>query len=252
MPSIRMANLMTDVVESEAELPKRLARTLGLTESDVARWRILRKSLDARSRRSLKFVYTLLVELPDGEQLAALLAKKPADVELFVPPMFENVEPGSSPLEQRPVIVGSGPAGLLAGYFLAAKGYRPLIIERGQAVKERVPAIRIFDSGGAHDPENNYLFGEGGAGTFSDGKLTCRLSGPDVDWVLARLVECGGKPSLMYEQRPHLGSNRLPLIVRNFRRKIEELGGEYRFGCRLEGLDIADGRLRGFGAAHTN
>ena len=249
MPSIRIANLMTDVFEPEAELPTRLARKLGLNESDVRRWRILRKSLDARSRRSLKFVYTLLVELPDGEQLAALLAKKPADVELFMPPMFENVEPGSSPLEQRPVIVGSGPAGLLAGYFLAAKGYRPLIIERGQAVKERVPAIRIFDSGGAHDPENNYLFGEGGAGTFSDGKLTCRLSGPDVDWVLERFVECGGKSSLMYEQRPHLGSNRLPLIVRNLRRKIEEFGGEYRFGCRLEGLDIADGRLRGL---HTS
>ena len=249
MPSIRIANLTTDVFEPEAELPKRVARKLGLTEGDVSRWRILRKSLDARSRRDLKFVYTLLIELPDGEQATSLLANKPADVELFAPPVFDDVAPGASPLEQRPVIVGSGPAGLLAGYFLAAKGYRPLIIERGQAVKERVLAIRTFDSGGVHDPENNYLFGEGGAGTFSDGKLTCRLSGPDVDWVLARFVECGGKSSLMYEQRPHLGSNRLPMIVRNLRRKIEEFGGEYRFGCCLEGLDIADSRLRGL---HTS
>ena len=245
MPSIRIANLTTDVFEPEAELPKRLARKLGLREADVARWRILRKSLDARSRRELKFVYTLLVDLPDGEQAAALLAKTASDVELFAPSVFDDVAPGPQSLEQRPVVIGSGPAGLLAGYFLAAKGYRPLIIERGQAVKERVPAIRVFDRGGAHDPENNYLFGEGGAGTFSDGKLTCRLSGPDVDWVLERFVECGGKRSLMYEQRPHLGSNRLPMIVRNLRRKIEEFGGEYRFGCRLEGLDIADGRLRG-------
>ena len=146
-------------------------------------------------------------------------------------------------------MIGSGPAGLLAGYFLAMKGYRPLIIERGQPVKQRVPAIRAFEAGGEHDPENNYLFGEGGAGTFSDGKLTCRMSGPDVDWVLERFVDCGGKPSLVYEQRPHLGSNRLPLIVRNFRRRIEALGGEYYFGCRLEGLDIVDGRLRGL---HTS
>ncbi|MHB8901877.1 MAG: NAD(P)/FAD-dependent oxidoreductase, partial [Thermoguttaceae bacterium] len=93
------------------------------------------------------------------------------------------------------------------------------------------------------------LFGEGGAGTFSDGKLTCRMSGADVEWVLQRFVDCGGKPSLVYEQRPHLGSNRLPLVVRNFRRQIEALGGEYRFGCRLEGLDLGDGRLRGL---HTS
>ncbi|HLQ46255.1 MAG TPA: NAD(P)-binding protein, partial [Planctomycetaceae bacterium] len=237
------------MTEPEAELPRRLAKKLGLGESDVARWRILRKSLDARSRYDLKFVYTILVELPDGELAAKLLAKKMTDAELFVPPPFEDVEPGRELLEQRPVVIGSGPAGLLAGYLLAVKGYRPLIIERGQLVKQRVPAIRAFDAGGQHDPENNYLFGEGGAGTFSDGKLTCRLSGPDVDWVLARFVECGGKPSLVYEQRPHLGSNRLPLIVRNFRRKIEALGGEYRFGCRLEGLDIVDGRLQGL---HTS
>lgn len=249
MPFIRIANLTTDVFEPETELPKRLARTLRVSEADVTRWRILRKSLDARSRRDLKFVYTLLVELPDNEQTTLLLATKRPNVELFAPPVFEDVVSGSEPLEQRPVVIGSGPAGLLAGYFLALKGYRPLIIERGQAVKERVPAIRLFDSGGPHDPENNYLFGEGGAGTFSDGKLTCRLSGPDVDWVLERFVECGGKPSLVYEQRPHLGSNRLPMIVRNLRRKIEEFGGEYRFGCRLEGLDMVDGRLRGL---HTS
>jgi len=245
MPSIRISNLTTNVFEPEADLPKRLAHTLRVADADIARWRILRKSLDARSRRELKFVYTLLVELPDSDQAASLVAGKRPNVELFSPPLFEDVPCGSTPLEQRPVVIGSGPAGLLAGYFLAVKGYQPLIIERGQAVKERVPAIRLFDSGGPHDPENNYLFGEGGAGTFSDGKLTCRLSGPDVDWVLARFVECGGKPSLMYEQRPHLGSNRLPMIVRNLRRKIEEFGGEYRFGCRLEGLDIVDGQLRG-------
>jgi uncharacterized FAD-dependent dehydrogenase len=148
-------------------------------------------------------------------------------------------------LKQRPVVVGAGPAGLLAGYYLALRGYSPLILERGQAVKERVPAIREFDHGGAHDPENNYLFGEGGAGCFSDGKLTCRMTGPDVDWVLQSFVDCGGRESLVYEHRPHLGSNKLPMICRNYRRKIEALGGEYRFGCRVEGIKVSDGRIVG-------
>jgi uncharacterized FAD-dependent dehydrogenase len=112
-------------------------------------------------------------------------------------------------------------------------------------VKERVPAIREFDSGGEHDDDNNYLFGEGGAGCFSDGKLTCRITGPDVDWVLQSFVDCGGRQSLTYEHRPHLGSNKLPLICRNYRRKIEALGGAYRFGCRLEGLTFENERLQG-------
>ncbi|NLX95424.1 MAG: NAD(P)-binding protein [Rhodopirellula sp.] len=249
MPSLRIANIRTDVSEPEAQLPRRVAKRLGIREADVAWWRILRKSLDARSRYDLKFVYTVLVELPEGDMLQRRLADKPADVELFVPPPFDDPQPGDESVEQRPVVIGSGPAGLLAAYFLALKGYRPLIIERGQPVKQRVPAIRAFDAGGDHDPENNYLFGEGGAGAFSDGKLTCRMSRPDVDWVLQRFVDCGGKPSLVYEQRPHLGSNRLPLIVRNFRRRIESLGGEYDFGCRLEGLDIVGGHLRGL---HTS
>jgi len=249
MPHLRIANIRVDVNEPATELPRRVANKLGLREADVKRWRILRKSLDARSRYDLRFVYTILVELPDGDLVQRLLSRKPADVGLFVPPQFEDLEPGQDALEHRPVVIGSGPAGLLAAYFLALKGYRPLIIERGQPVKNRVPAIRAFDAGGELDPENNYLFGEGGAGTFSDGKLTCRSSGPDVDWVLERFVECGGKPSLVYEQRPHLGSNRLPLIVRNLRRRIESLGSQYRFGCRLEGLDIVDGRLQGL---HTS
>lgn len=250
MPFLRISNIRVDVTEPEDRLPRRVAKKLGLHGTDVTRWRILRKSLDARSRRDLKFVYTILVELPDGELVKRLLANKPTEVEAFVPSQFDDPEPGSEPCEQRPVVIGSGPAGLLAGYYLAMKGYRPLIIERGQAVKQRVPAVRAFEAGGRHDPENNYLFGEGGAGTFSDGKLTSRMGGPDVDWVLERLVDCGGKPSLVYEQRPHLGSNRLPLIVRNLRRRIEAFGGEYLFGCCLEGLDIVDGALRGLRTSH--
>jgi uncharacterized FAD-dependent dehydrogenase len=142
-------------------------------------------------------VYSLLVELPAEAAESASLSPN-ADVAPFAVPPFHDPPAGDLPLSERPVVVGSGPAGLLAGYYLAKKGFRPIILERGQAVKERVPAIRSFDHGGPHDAENNYLFGEGGAGCFSDGKLTCRISGPDVDWVLEQFVECGGRPSLVY------------------------------------------------------
>jgi uncharacterized FAD-dependent dehydrogenase len=134
---------------------------------------------------------------------------------------------------------------LVAGYFLAERGYRPLVLERGRPVRDRIHDVRAFDAGGPLNPESNYLFGEGGAGTFSDGKLTCRSSGPDIRRVLELFAECKGKPSILYEYRPHLGSNRLPAVVKAIRRKIEALGGEIRFSCRAEDLDINDGQLRG-------
>ena len=238
----RITNLRTPVEMSEQSLPAEVARRLELPAEELSTLKILRKSLDARSRHRMEFVYSLTVSLPDADSMPFADGM---DIAPWSPPAFEEPEPGTQPLPHRPVIVGSGPAGLLAGYFLALHGYRPIIIERGQAVRDRVPAIRDFDSGGAHDNENNYLFGEGGAGCFSDGKLTCRISGPDADWVLQSFVDCGGRPSLVYENRPHLGSNKLPLICRNFRRKIEALGGEYKFGCRLEGLRFQNGQLQG-------
>lgn len=242
--SLRINNIRLGVEQPEDSLPEVLARTLGVSTTDLSRWRILRKSLDARSRDDLMFVYSAAVELGEDEERVFQKGGDPS-IESYVPARFEEPAPGQNRLSHRPVVVGSGPAGLLAAYYLAVRGYHPLVLERGQAVKERVPAIRRFDRGGEFDRENNYLFGEGGAGTFSDGKLTCRMSGPDVDWVLDRFVECGGKPEIRYEHRPHLGSNRLPLLVRNFRRQIDALGGEYRFGCRVERLDVADGRMRG-------
>jgi uncharacterized FAD-dependent dehydrogenase len=244
---LKVSNIRLPVEEPEAALAEAIARRVGVKSDELTRWRILRKSLDARSPRDLQFVYSAVVDVPDEPQAYARLRPEGPrdDVQLFAPRRFVEPESGTAPLPERPIVVGSGPAGLLAGYYLAIRGYAPLILERGRAVKERVPAVRDFDRGGPLDCENNYLFGEGGAGCFSDGKLTCRMSGPDVDWVLQSMIECGGRPSIVYDYRPHLGSNRLPMICRNFRRKIEELGGEYRFDCRVERLDIADGRVRG-------
>lgn len=243
--SLRINNLRLPVEAPESDVPPQVARRLGIAPADIRSWRILRKSLDARSRRDLRFVYSAVVELYDESAASAERFDRDPDVGPFVPATFDDPQPGTAALEERPVVVGSGPAGLLAAYFLAQRGYRPLMLERGFPVKERVFAIRAFDAGGPHREENNYLFGEGGAGCFSDGKLTCRMSGPDVDWVLRAFIDCGARESIGWEHRPHLGSNRLPLICRNLRRKIESWGGEYRFGCRLEGLDVQDGQVRG-------
>lgn len=255
--SLRVSNLELPVAVPESELPQHLAQRLGVTPDVLTRWRVLKKSLDARSPSNLKFVYTSLVDLPeDVLQTEAVQRRLTGSIQIFEPPRFDDAQYGSLPSEHPPVVIGSGPAGLLAGYYLALKGFRPIILERGPTVKERVPAVRAFDRGAPFDRENNYLFGEGGAGCFSDGKLTCRLEGPDVEWVLERFVECGGRSSIVYENRPHLGSNKLPMICRNFRRKIEAMGGEYRFGCRMEGLEVRDGRIHGVqtssGAIATN
>ena len=234
--SLKLADLRLGLDEPEESLREKIAARLGLDGPAVAQWRILRKSLDARQHHDIHFVYAVEAQVHEREN-------RFGDVERYEPPCFEWPEPGQQPLKERPVIVGSGPAGLFAGYFLALSGYAPLILERGRDVKDRVADVRRFDKGGTLDPESNYLFGEGGAGTFSDGKLTSRATGPDVQKVLEVLAECHAKPSIVYEQRPHLGSNRLPLIVKTLRKKLESLGGEVRFSCRVEDFEIQQGRL---------
>lgn len=244
--SLRVSNLRLPVEEPEANLSAHLARTLGVAPTDLARWRVLRKSLDVRDKRQLRFVYNFEVELPEGEAAAA---GRSAHVERFDEPPFAMPEPGSEPLPARPVVVGSGPGGLVCAYFLALHGYRPIVLERGTRVNDRIRDVKRFDDGGPFHPESNYLFGEGGAGTFSDGKLTCRGTGPDVMRVLELFAECKGqqpgKPSILYYHRPHLGSNRLPAVVKAIRRKIEEHGGEVRFLTRVEDLTFDEPGLKG-------
>jgi uncharacterized FAD-dependent dehydrogenase len=246
---IRVSNLRLRLDEPEAELSRHLARMLGVADDALPPWRILRKSLDARDKDDLRFVYAAEVLVADeGDTLARARRSPPprdARLESFTEAPFLIPKPGNAALEHRPVIIGSGPAGLVAAFFLAQQGYQPVILERGRPVRDRIRDVRAFEQGGAFDPESNYLFGEGGAGTFSDGKLTCRSAGPEVRRVLELFAECKGKPSVVYEARPHLGSNRLPAVVKAIRRRILEMGGEIRFSCRVEDLHFRDGRVRG-------
>jgi uncharacterized protein len=242
---IRVTNLRLGLDEPLEALPEHLGRLLGVSPAGLE-WRILRKSLDTRDKRDIHFVYNAEVRLPDDEESVVRHVRGcGATVELRIEPPFALPEPGSQPLPHRPVVIGSGPGGLVAAYFLAEQGYAPLVLERGKAVAERIRDVHAFDRGGPFDPRSNYLFGEGGAGTFSDGKLTCRSTGPDVQRVLEVFAACKGKPSILYEHRPHLGSNRLPAVVKALRQRIEARGGEVRFNCQVEDFDFRDGRLVG-------
>lgn len=247
--ALRISNIRLGLDESEQAIPAHLHRLLGIQTSDIDQWRILRKSLDARDKSNLQFVYS--VEITPHQDEARLLhsarsgGKHRQRVERYAEPEFVMPASGGAPLPHRPVVIGSGPGGLAAAYFLAQQGYQPMVLERGRAVRERILDVHAFDRGGPFDPESNYLFGEGGAGTFSDGKLTCRGSGPDVRRVLQLFAECKGKPSILYDYRPHLGSNRLPAVVKALRQRIQGFGGDIRFSCRVEDVDVADGKLRG-------
>jgi uncharacterized protein len=241
--AFRVTNLCVGLDEPDAGLPKHVGHALG-APADAFALRILRKSLDTRDKNDIHFVYSVEVRPHDATFQPRRNMHGPR-IEPYDDPPFALPEPGQQPLRDRPVIVGSGPGGLAAGYFLAEMGYRPLVLERGRAVGERIRDVKTFDAGGRFEPASNYLFGEGGAGTFSDGKLTCRNTGADVLRVLELFAECKGKPEILYEHRPHLGSNRLPAVVKAMRQRIESLGGEVRFNAPVEDLVIETGELRG-------
>jgi uncharacterized FAD-dependent dehydrogenase len=248
--SLRVSNLRLPIDEPDANLPSHLARALGVPPADLRGWRIVRKSLDVRDKRHLRFVYNFEAQVPDELRVVTKHRPHPiAQIELHDEPAFSMPEPGPKPLKERPVVVGSGPGGLVCAYFLAIHGYRPILLERGTKVNDRIRDVAAFDAGGEFHPESNYLFGEGGAGTFSDGKLTCRSTGPDVLRVLELFAECKGqqpgRPDILYYHRPHLGSNRLPAVVKAIRRKIEEHGGEVRFLTKVEDLNFNGNRLTG-------
>ena len=214
-----------------------IARKLKTRASAILSYEIERESLDARGN-DLHFSYTVYASVQNEERYLRLKDVSQETREDYVLPVVRNKA-------MRPVVIGFGPAGMYAALLFAECGLKPLVIERGSAVEKRSKDVEHFFHDGTLDEESNVQFGEGGAGTFSDGKLTTRIKNFRIRKVLEEFVEAGANPSIIYEHRAHLGTDVLCTIVKNIREKIIRLGGEVHFDERLEKLIVKDGRVTG-------
>ena len=240
---VRVSGLKLSLDEDEALLVIKIAKKLRIRESDILDYKIFRQSVDARKSSMIYFVYTVDVELKDGQSI--LKRMKDKDVTATPDMEYRFVETGRETLKHRPVVVGAGPAGLFAGLLLAQMGYRPLLLERGADVDTRTEAVRSFWKTGRLDRDCNVQFGEGGAGTFSDGKLTTLIKDKRCRKIIGELVLAGAPQEIAYSYKPHVGTDILKTVVKNIRKKILDLGGEVRFYSRLSDIIVENDILQG-------
>ncbi len=231
--------------EPSEPVRRELARALGLSPEDIASFSLVKRSVDARKKNNVHFNATFRVELADGA-LEKACPLRGVRVGIWNPPAALEIPDLSGAFREggpRIVVAGIGPAGLFCALYLAEAGLRPLVVERGAAVEERMAAIEAFNEGGPLDVRTNVQFGEGGAGTFSDGKLTTGTKSPHIRHVLEAFAAAGAPKEILWQAKPHIGTDRLPAIVKNLRERIVSAGGEVRFSSRLSGIVMRDGSL---------
>ncbi|HSV96728.1 MAG TPA: FAD-dependent oxidoreductase [Spirochaetota bacterium] len=224
--------------EPELRIGSLLRERLGL---DIdPEWSIDRKSLDARDKGRIVYRYRVIADVP--ERFASTVPAM-TDARLWVP--AEGYPAPRARFGLSVIVVGAGPAGLFCALRLIEAGARVLVLERGRPVEERMRDIHALRAGGMLDPESNVLFGEGGAGAYSDGKLTTRIHRPEVEWFFQTMVDCGAPTAILYDARPHIGTDGLIPLLGNIRRRIEDAGSTIRFGERVTGLIREGGRAAG-------
>ena len=243
---LRLTELKLPLDHAQDALRPALCERLAIADADLITFSIFRRSYDARKKSAITLIYTIDFEVRDE---AALLAQFADDHHVGLKPDtdYKFVAHARGNETHRPVVIGTGPCGLLAGLMLARMGFRPVILERGKAVRERTKDTWGLWRNNKLNPESNVQFGEGGAGTFSDGKLYSQIKDPQHHGrkVLEEFVTAGAPEEIMYVSKPHIGTFRLVKMVENMRATITELGGEIRFGSKVERLDIDDHQVRG-------
>ncbi|MDU4935149.1 MAG: NAD(P)/FAD-dependent oxidoreductase [Peptostreptococcaceae bacterium] len=233
---LRVSNIKISIDEDPSIIEKLVLKKLKIKSSDLVKYYIYKESIDARKGK-ISFVYTVDVQVKNEDKV---LNKHVKDVVKIKELKYEGVESGTEKLDKIPVIIGSGPAGLFAGLVLAQRGYKPLLLERGLDVDKRSEDIDLFWKERKFKNNSNVQFGEGGAGTFSDGKLTTRIKDIRCRKVLEELVNFGSPEEILYSHKPHVGTDILKGVVKNIRNEIIRLGGEVRFDSKVTDICRVD------------
>jgi uncharacterized FAD-dependent dehydrogenase len=243
---LRITELKLPLDHPESLIKSTLIQRLGISSGQLKSYSIFRRSYDARNRNSIMLIYTLDAELENETDVLARFQDDP-HITLTPDTRYQFVAQAPKNLNTRPVVIGFGPCGLFAGLLLAEMGFRPIILERGKPVRERTKDTFGLWRRREFNPESNVQFGEGGAGTFSDGKLHTQIKDPRHYGrkVLTEFVKAGAPPEILYVSKPHIGTFRLISMIEEMRGTIEALGGEIRFESRVEDIAIEDGAVRG-------
>lgn len=239
---LRISQIKLSIEESLDNLPHNIIKKLHIKESDLLSYRIYKESIDARHKDQIIFSYIVDCKIVGEDQL---LKKHLHDVIRMPDERYIMPKPGVMGMKQRPIIVGFGPAGMFAALLLAQAGYQPVILERGECVDDRIQSVEAFWKHGILNPQSNVQFGEGGAGTFSDGKLTTRVKDIRIHKVLEELVRFGAPEEILYQAHPHIGTDLLRGIVKRMREEIQSLGGCFHFSACVDGIDISQGQITG-------
>lgn len=239
---ILISNLKIGIDDDMEILAHKIRKKLKLKDQQMS-FKIMRESIDARKKGRIDFVYQVMVEVKDEKKIIQNLRDE--NISLYEEPEQPEIIFGSKELTHKVAVIGSGPSGLFAAYTLALRGFRPLLIERGRDVDSRSEDVERFWKRGILDPASNVQFGEGGAGTFSDGKLTTRIKDKRVAIVLDILHKMGAPGDIIYAHRPHIGTDILRNVVKRIRNEIIALGGEVRFESKLEKIEEQDGKISG-------
>ena len=241
--AIKINNIILSLNEDLELVKGKALKKLGLNDNDIRDFKIIKESIDARKKSSIKFNYAVELNCDNEAKVVALANSN--DIKIETIKYNADFKFGTKKPEHRPIIIGMGPAGIFAGLLMAKKGYRPIIIERGEKVEERTKTVNEFWKSGVLNQESNVQFGEGGAGAFSDGKLTTRIKDSRCDFITEELVKAGAPEEIMYMGKPHIGTDILKVVLKNIRNQIIDLGGEVLCSSKLEDLIIEGKALKG-------